>query len=182
MLRIQDERVKQVAIAAGILMTLMVVVTGLLLGWRYLPGLFGEWVGTMMGMLTTPFIMETSFIILGFVTVILINHWRQQRDGDELVYLEQVTGPDVPADLPDQAKWAVYREKPLEMNGPSLLTQAEGAVAIGDFQAAAEWIGAMGPDELKQLETLELRLELALATGRTDLAAQLEREIRSKDV
>ncbi len=180
MLRIQDERVKQVAVAATILTTLMVVIPGLLLGWRYLPGLLGEWVGTLMGILTTPFFMEASFVILGFVTVIMINNWRRQRDGDELIYLEQVTGPDIPLDLPDRAKWTIYRENSLEFTGPSLLAQAEGAVAIGDFQAAKEWIAAMAPHELGQPETLQLRHKLALATGLTDLAAHLAQEIRER--
>ena len=66
----------------------------------------------------------------------------------------------------------------LDPEQPSLLAQAEGAFAIGDYAAAAEWIGTMAPDELKQPETLRLRLELAKATGHRDLADQLERQIR----
>ena len=172
-----DERVKQVAIGASILIMLAVVVSGLLIGWRFLPGLLGEWVGTIMGVLTTPFFMEGSFAILGLVTVIALNHRRQVKDGDEFVYLEQVSGPGVPKDLPDHAKWAVYREKPLEAEQPTFLAQAEGAFAIGDYSAAAEWIGAMSRDELKQPDALRLRLELAQATGRVDLAKQLRDEI-----
>lgn len=179
MTRIHDERVKQVGIAATILMTIMVTVTGLLLGWRFIPGILGEWVGTIMGILTTPFFMEASFVILGFLIVVLLNNWRQHKDGDEFVYLEQVTGPDVPADLPDQAKWAVYREKPLDSQEPSLRDRAEGALAIGDHQAATQWIAAMEPEELNQPDILALRRDLALATGRNDLAAEFESRIRS---
>ena len=182
MTRPHDERVKQVAIGAGILMVLTVVVSGLLVGWRLLPGLLGEWVGTMIGILTTPFFMEASFIILGLVIVIGLNLWRQHKDGDEFVYLEQVAGPDVPKDLPDHAKWAVYREKPLEGEEMSRLTLAEGAFAIGDYPAAAECIGAMSRDELQQLDTLRLRLALAEATGRDDLVAQLQTEITRSEV
>ena len=181
MVRLHDERVKQVAIGASILIVLAVVVSGLLIGWRLLPGLLGEWVGTIIGVMTTPFFMEASFAILGLVTVITLNHWRQHKDGDEFVYLEQVSGPDVPKNLPDHAKWAVYREKPLDAEEPTLLAQAEGAFAIGDYSAAAEWIGAMSADELKQPDALRLRLDLAEATGRTDLVKQLRDEIsRSK--
>lgn len=178
MVRASDERVKQVAIGVGILITLMLVVTGALTGWRLLPGLLGEWVGTMIGIVTTPFFMEASFAILGLVIVISLNHWRQHKDGDDFVYLEQVTGPDVPADLPDHAKWALFRDKPLEAEAPTLLAQAEGAFAVGDYPAAAQWIGAMSHDELRLPETLRLRLDLANATDRTDLAQQLEGEIR----
>ena len=177
MVRLHDERVKQVAIGASILIVLAVVVTGLLVGWRLLPGLLGEWVGTMVGILTTPFFMEASFAILGLVIVISLNHWRQHKDGDEFVYLEQVSGPEVPRDLPDQAKWAVYRQKPLDAEVPTLLAQAEGAFAIGDYPAAADWIGAMSGDELKQPDTLRLRLDLAAATGRAELVKQLQAEI-----
>ncbi len=178
MMRLQDERMKQVAIGVSILVVLTVVVTGLLMGWRLLPGLLGEWVGTMIGILTTPFFMEASFAILGLVTVISLNHWHQRKDGDDFVYLEQVTGPELPKGLPEQAKWAVYREKPLAGEDPSLLAQAEGAFAIGDYPAAGEWIGAMSHHELKQPTTLRLRLDLAKATGRDDLARQLENELR----
>ena len=87
--------------------------------------------------------------------------------GDEFVYLEQVAGPEMPVDLPEHAKWALYRDKPLDAETPSLLAQAEGAFAIGDYPAATEWIGEMGHDELKLPETLRLRLDLANATGRT---------------
>ncbi len=158
-------------------MLLMVVVTGLLVGWRLLPGVLGEWVGTMIGIMTTPFFMEATFAILGLVTVVTLNHWRQHKEGDEFVYLEQVTGPDVPRDLPEQAKWAVYRQQPLPVDDLTLLAQAEGAFAIGDYPATAQWLGAMSPDELKQLETLRLRLALAEATGRGELVRQLQEAI-----
>ena len=174
----KDERVKQVVIGAGVLIALTLVVTGLLTGWRFLPGLLGEWVGMMVGIMTTPFFLEASFAILGLITVITLNQWRQSKDGDEFVYLEQVDGPDVPSNLPEHAKWAVYRQKPLDPEAPSLLTQAEGAYGIGDFTAAAEWIGAMDPEELKQPETLRFRLELARATGRIEMAKLLEDQIR----
>lgn len=179
--RANDERVKQVALGVGILATLTIVVTGLLVGWRFLPGLLGEWVGTIMGIITTPFFMEASFAILGLVTVIALNVWRRHKNGDDFVYLEQVVGPEVPLDLPEHAKWAVYLEKPLDAEDPSLLAQAEGAFAIGDYLAATEWIGAMGHDELRQPPTLRLRLDLAKATGRIDLINGLESEIRASE-
>jgi hypothetical protein len=173
----RDERVKQVAIGVSILVVLTVTVPALLLGWHQLPGLVGEWLGTIIGIMTTPFFMETTFVILGLVIVISLNTWRQRKDGDEFVYLEQVSGPDVPEHLPDHAKWAIYREKPLDRAIPSLLEQAEGAIAIGDYAAASEWIGAMDSTELTQPETLQVRLELARATGREELATLLEGEI-----
>jgi hypothetical protein len=181
MVRANDERVKQLVIGVGILVALTVAVPVTLMGWRLLPGLLGEWIGTMIGIMTTPFFMEASFAILGLVIVISVNHWRQRKAGDEFVYLEQVVGPDVPLDLPDHAKWALYLEKPLDLATPSRLAQAEGALAIGDYPAATEWIGTMGHDELALPETLRLRLELAKATGREDLVLRLEDEIRRSE-
>ncbi|MEO7098050.1 MAG: hypothetical protein ABI162_01725 [Luteolibacter sp.] len=177
--RTDDERVKQVAVGAAILIAIGVVVPATLIGWRYLPGLLGETVGTIIGVMTTPFCMEASFVILGIIIVIALNNWRRHKEGDDFVYLEQIEGPDTPKDMPEQARWAVYREKPLDAVEPSLLAQAEGAFAIGDFAATTELIGAMNRDELKQPETLALRLDLAKATGHEDLIKLLENEIHS---
>ena len=172
-----DNRVRQVVVGVGILVVLTLTVCGVLIGWRYLPGLLGEWIGMMIGVMTTPFFLEASFICIGLTLVVAINHWRQKRDGDEFVYLEQVDEPEEPAGLPEHAKFAVYREKPLPGEMPTLLAQAEGALAIGDHEAAAEWIGAMSEAELKREETLFLRVQLAKATGRGELAERLEKEL-----
>ena len=175
--RSDDERVKQVAVGAGILILIGVIVPTTLVGWRYLPGLLGETVGTIIGVMTTPFCMETSFVILGITIVIALNNWRRYKEGDDFVYLEQIDGPDAPSDLPDQARWAVYRDKPLDPVAPTLLEQAEGAFAIGDYPAAVEWIGSMNHTELKQPETLHLRLQLARATDKKELIEALENEV-----
>lgn len=181
MLRIHDERVKQAAIGVGILMTLTACVTGTLLGWGYLPGLLGEWFGSMIGIATTPFFMEASFILLGLMIVIGINSWRRHKEGDDFVYLEQVTGPDVPKNLPEQAGWAIYQEKPLNCIEPTPMELAEGAFDIGDFESATNWIATMDQAQLDRPETLGLRLKLAKATGKTDLANYLENVIRESN-
>ena len=181
MVRLSDDRVKQVAIGAGILITLAVVVPGTLVGWRYLPGVLGEWLGMMVGLITTPFIMETSFLLLGLVIVIGLNVRRSAKEGDEFVYLDQVAGPGLPKDLPDQAKWAVYREKPLAAETPSSLAMAEGAFAIGDYPTAFDWIGSMNQADLKHPATLRLRLELARATGKHELVERLAKELAAAE-
>jgi hypothetical protein len=106
----------------------------------------------------------------------MLNHWRQKREGDELVYLEQV---DQPGKLPDHAKWAVFREPPLTGEEPSLLVQADGALAISDWQTAADCLAAMPEEQLKMPEALSLRLQLARATGKLDLAEKLEIQLRA---
>jgi hypothetical protein len=175
--QVHDDRRKQIAIGVAMLIGLTAIILTGLLGWRYLPGMLGEWVGTVVGVLSTPFFLEGSFILLGLLTVVFLNSWRRHKEGDEFVYLEQIEGPEVPAGLPDQARWAIYPHPPLEVGELSLLDQAEGALSIGDHTAAAEAIAAMEPSELKQPATLQLRLALAKATGRVDLVQELEREI-----
>jgi len=172
----KDERVKQVAVGAGILMTIAILVPSALLGWRLVPGLWGEWLGTVIGLLTTPFVMETSFVIFGIILVITINHWRRVEQGDDFVFLEQVNEREVPRDLPDHARWALYREKPQDPIALSLLEKAEGALAIGDYAMATQWISDMESPELEQCETLGLRIWLAEATGKTELLAELKAE------
>jgi hypothetical protein len=170
-----NERTIQIMVCAAILLALTLVVCGMLIGWRYLPGLLGEWTGFMVGIMTSPFFMEASFAVIGLTIVLAINHWRQKRAGDELMYLEQVEDP---AGLPDHAAWALYRD-PLKGEVPPLLVQAEGALAIGDHETAAECFAAMPEEELKRADVLAVRLDLARATGRIELAAQLERELQN---
>jgi hypothetical protein len=169
----KDPRARQLAVGIGILLVLLLLIPALLVGWRYLPGLAGEWLGVIAGLMSTPFLLEASFLIIGLVIVIAVNHWRQRRDGDELVYLEQIDGPDLPGDLPDQAKWAVYRDEPLSGVEPSLLERAEGAMAIRDFETAGACLAEMSEDELRHPDVRELRIALATATGRADLARRL---------
>ena len=174
-----DERPKQIAIGVSIIVVLTLLVTGVLAGWRLLPGLWSEWIGTMVGVMTTPFCMEASFFTIGLLIVIFLNSWRQHKDGEELVYLEQVTSPDVPMDMPDQAKWAIYREELLEGEQHTPLAQAKGAMSIGDYEAALTLLGEMSREELHQPRALLVRRDLALATGKTELAEQLEQELRN---
>jgi len=174
-------RKKQILIAAGILGFITVTMVTLLLGWRFVPGLLGEWLGVIAGFMTTPFLLEASFVSLGLLIVLCLNSWRRVKEGDELVYLDQVEGPGT-EHLPEQARWAMYREKPLPPGTVSLQEQAEGAVAIGDFESAAALIAAMSHEELAADGVLELRLALAEGVGKTTLAEKLRGEIAKRRV
>jgi len=115
MMKAEEENLgKQVVVGASILLLLAVLVGGVIMSSHFLPGVLGEWVGLMVGVMTTPVFLEISSFIIGLTVVLAINHWRQKRAGDDFVYLEQVDGPDTPADLPEHAKCAIDREKPLE--------------------------------------------------------------------
>ena len=154
---------------------LAMLLCGVLLGWRYLPGLWGEWVGFMVGVATTPFFMEAGCAVLGLTLVLAINHWREKREGAELVYLEQA---EPAAALPEHAQWAIYREKPLAGESPSLLEQVEGALAIGDLDTAAECFAAMPDEELRRPEVIDQRVLLARLSGRDELADSLKSTAR----
>lgn len=73
--------------------TILLVVAGLvislLLFWRAIPGLLGETVGKVVGIMSTPFFMEASFVILGFIIVVSLNTWRRYKEGDEFVTMEE---------------------------------------------------------------------------------------------
>lgn len=174
----EQERRRQIAAGGGILLLIALVVCGALIGWRHLPGILGEWMGVVIGVMTTPFFLELSFAILGLTVVLILNHWRQKRAGDELVYLEQVKEPGM---LPDHASWALYQEPPLTGKEPTLIEQAEGALAIGDYQTVADCLAAMPEDQLKLPETLLLRIGLARATEKPELADKLEDQLRSTE-
>ena len=181
MARVLDERARQVLAAALLLLGLTLLVCGALLGWRHVPGLAGEWAGLVIGIMTTPFFMEASFLILGLVLVVALNSWHRKHAGDDFVYLEQVDDPRLGEPLPDSAGWAIYPTQPLVGEIPSLFEQAEGALAIGDFEQASQCLAAMDEATLRSRPTLELRLELARASGRHELVPALEEAIRQSN-
>lgn len=170
----RDERRRQVAVAAGILACVAFGFVTLAIG-AHFPGLAGEFFARILGIITTPFILESSLFILGFVVVLTLNQWRQMREGDEFVYLEQVT--DSPANLPDQARWAIYGSKPLEPGSVSPGDLLEGALAIGDHAEALSILTGMSDAEREQPEVLRLRLTLAEATGKTEIARELRHKL-----
>jgi hypothetical protein len=176
--QVNDSRLKQALVGSGFLLAIGAIMSGIIYGWRYIPGILGETAGTLIGILTTPFLMEATLALIGLMIVICINIRRREKEGNDFVYLEQVDEKSSPRNLPDQAKWAVYREKPLDGKTLSLHEQAEGALSIDDFATASECIGEMDHDELKQPEILELRLALAKATGKDVMARELEQEIQ----
>lgn len=171
---VRDERKQQVFV--GFCAVAGVAGLILLIAWaRFLPGVGGEFFGRILGIISTPFLMEASFCVLGLVLVMTLNIWRQRRDGDELVYLEEIK--DAPAGLPDQAKWAVYRDAPLEASPPEAAVLLEGALEIGDHGLAVEILESMADSERRRPETMRLRIALAKATGKEDLARRLAAEL-----
>ena len=92
-------RVSQFLVGAAILLVVLLGFVCLLLFWRKIPGLLGETVGKIVGIMSTPFFMEASFVILGFLIVVSLNIWRRRKEGDEFVTIEMESEP---ADLTDK--------------------------------------------------------------------------------
>lgn len=86
------ERTKQVlagvATITGFSGLLVLIAAG-----RFLPGLGGEFFARILGIISTPFLMEFILAAMGLVLILTINHWRQRREGDELVYLDELPRP-----------------------------------------------------------------------------------------
>ena len=167
----RDEKWRQVGASVGILAGLSGLFVAVAFG-AHLPGVAGEFFARVLGIVTTPFILETTLCILGFVIVLTLNQWRQLREGDEFVYLEQVN--DNAAELPDQARWAVYPAKPLEPGAISRTDLLEGALSIGDHAEAISLLESMSDAERSRPEVIRLRVNLAEATGKTELARELQ--------
>jgi len=95
-----ENQKKQIVVGAAILLLLAFIVAGVVMEAHLIPGVVGEWISMMVGLMTTPVFLEISAFIVGLMVVLALNHWRQIRDGDELVYLEEA-GDAV--DLPEHA-------------------------------------------------------------------------------
>lgn len=80
-------RTRQLLAGLGIILGLSALLVLLWLG-RGLPGWPGELFRMITGLLTTPIFMEVSFLFLGLLIVLAINHWRRRRDGDECVEID----------------------------------------------------------------------------------------------
>lgn len=80
-----ENRGKQVAIGGAIIFALMAAVICLLTFWRYIPGWVGESLGIVAGLISSPFVLEASFFVMGIGIVILLNSWRRKKEGDDFV-------------------------------------------------------------------------------------------------
>ncbi|MEI6654570.1 MAG: hypothetical protein WCP45_07370 [Verrucomicrobiota bacterium] len=94
---------KQAAIAAAILVGVSCGVVALLLGWRHVPGLLGEWLGMLAGIVSTPVFLEVSVGVAGVLIVIGLNTLRRRREGDEFVSPEELETRDAPQERTNPA-------------------------------------------------------------------------------
>jgi uncharacterized membrane protein len=103
-LRSDDERVKQVLIAMAILAAVACGVVTLWLGWMHIPGPAGEFLGMIVGIMSTPFFLEASFVVVGVLIVIVVNAVRRHRDGEDFVTVEQLAARETAGEQGAPAK------------------------------------------------------------------------------
>jgi hypothetical protein len=85
------------AVGAGILLAVTGGVVGLWFGWRHVPGPAGELLGMAVGLMSTPFILEFSFFLLGCAILLAIHLVRRRLEGDEFVSLDELESRDRPS-------------------------------------------------------------------------------------
>jgi hypothetical protein len=149
-----ENRGRQLAVGATILAILLAIVVGVLLGWRYLPGWVGESVGMAAGIMTTPFFMEASFVVIGLIIVVGLNIWRQRKGGDEFVEIDMTA---------------------LDAVDPARL---EAELEAGNHDEAAALLRRMDERQLSSSRVLRIRIALAEKSGDTELADQLRRAMQ----
>src|ERR1035437_4122732 len=139
-----DNRVKQIAAGTGIVAVVALLVCGALVGWRYLPGLLGEWVGMMVGVMTTPFLLEASFLMLGVVVGLGLNYWHQRQDGEDWVDLQNTRF--LPCTLaPPVDSMAAMSDELAAMNTVHFVKMAYGDVA---------WLRGLAVDFFRETRAL----------------------------
>lgn len=132
---------------------------------------------TIFGIVSTPFILETTFALIGIFIVLAVNHWRIKREGDGWVYL--VTHePDagartLPAAITQRLQSVVMRDRPsiVDEAGVSRLV-VEGFLEMGMAAQAKQELSELGdlPDDET---TAALRIRVLAANLETAAASAL---------
>lgn len=160
------QRRRQLIAGISLIIGITIVLCTALSSWGYLPDVLAEWLGLMIGVATSPFFMELSCLIVGFILIISINQWRNQRDGDEFVTLaEPPPHPTTRIDMnPSQS--------PAESSGKTLHVDAFLRLACGDVSS----LGKLAREYLDELhDALPDWQRLAQANEFQQLREQLHR-------
>ena len=173
------EQRRSLLIGFGLILAAATLIALIWLG-TYLPGFLGEVFSMFAGLMWTPLVLDFTIFLFGVILILWLNMFIRAREGDEFVYLEQVEGPDVPADLPEEARSAVFREKPVPQGLEPSLAAIEGALALGDLGEAADLLFELPPDQVDEPEVLTLRIQLARKQGHEEKAVELIEALRLK--
>jgi len=170
---------KPLLIGLGLLLVAAGFIVLIWLG-TFLPGFAGEAFSKMAGIMWTPVFLDLSLFLLGLSLVLWLNKYRLERDGDEFVYLEQVNDPEAPANLPADARSALYKTAPETLGEEPTLAAIEGALALDDLKEATHLLLQLSAEALETPEALALRISLAQRNGKASEAATLLETLRLK--
>lgn len=99
-------------------------------------GFFGEICRKIQGFSITPFFMEIGFVAFGGIILLGINAYRRQKEGDEYVYLEEVS--DVDANLPENSRSILLSQRETVDPLDSQFAAIEGSLELKDYAQASE--------------------------------------------
>lgn len=173
-----DQR-KSLQVGLGLIFLAAAVVALIWLG-TYLPGFAGELFSMVAGLMWTPLVLDVSLLFLGLSLVLWINKIVRAREGDEFVYLEQVEGPDIPAELPTESRSAIFTDKPSARDHSVALAAIEGALNLEDHAEASRLLFELSPELLEEPDVLALRIRLARQQNHEDTAESLLAELKVK--
>ncbi|MBK1833802.1 hypothetical protein [Roseibacillus ishigakijimensis] len=141
---------------------LLAFAAGIVLIWvaGYLPGTVGRTFSLITGMLWTPTIMEPVLAVAALMAILILNHYRRQREGSEFVYLETVDGPAA-SQLPAESRAVTFADQPQPPSGEEVVAVVEGLVAMGDFRDAQRLMLELPPQLLEEEAMLAVRLQMA---------------------
>ena len=133
----------------------------------------------LIGFFTTPFILETSLVLLGFSLVILLNLWRRKKDGDGWVYLAEDDPRTRDGQEPGRHD-AVFANPPAAEPPELEIEVIEGLLDLGSWDEAGQRLLALPEADYESPRALRARARLADGLGRTAQAEDLRRQEREK--
>lgn len=146
----------------------------------FLPGLAGETFAKMAGIMWTPVLLDITLFLFGLSLVLWLNKYRLEKEGDEYVYLEQVEGPEIPSDLPQETRSVIYKAAPEQLGDDPTLAAIEGALAMDDQEDAINLLLRLSPEALASPPALAARITLAERQGKNEEKQKLLAELRLK--
>lgn len=118
----------------------------------YLPGPVGSTFSLITGFLWTPTIMEPTLFLMGFFSILVLNHHRRTKNGPECILLEAQSGAD---------PRPVLKALPQPPSSDELMATIEGTAALGDHKETLRLMRELPEELLESEEILAVRLQFA---------------------
>lgn len=132
----------------------------------------------LFGIVSTPFVLETTLALVFLIGLLAWNHWRLHKDGDGWVYLmsRETNDPDLPAKITQRLQSVVLTEKPAPLDPGQLETGVvEGYLELGMAAQAREELGSAPDSPPPPLAHTLLSIRVLSANLETEAALTLLR-------